>query len=374
MRSKKNKKKQKKNQSGGSNIRCGPLKNPSHPYCPSEQPFCSLYEFCGLGPDFQDPLLLGLGSGFKGLYDHNAPHVNSSHDVILVRHAESLANKFRAEYGRHYLGGMALTAAGGSLCPSAGLRNSALSFDGMQNSKNMGIELWNSLRERDLNQIEIWTSPIKRAWQTCLYSLENELGDHLLRNNVKIRFKAILCESGDSCESDGIYYEQIKDDPELKVFENQYPGAIIWDRDDFYNCYDVDGLPHNMEEWAQYVNVSPELKDDPTFVRDWYHFIPWWTTEFRGHENFRNDAGFEVVRARGAATRRAIYSSLKRVIVIFSHCGFIRQLTQHPTCARHFGSPICEGPTNIKKCYILGQNLGDGPGAVNNNMRWIPNN
>ena len=103
MRSKKNKKKQKKNQSGGSNIRCGPLKNPSHPYCPSEQPFCSLYEFCGLGPDFQDPLLLGLGSGFKGLYDHNAPHVNSSHDVILVRHAESLANKFRAEYGRHYL-------------------------------------------------------------------------------------------------------------------------------------------------------------------------------------------------------------------------------------------------------------------------------
>jgi len=88
--------------------------------------------------------------------------------LVLVRHGKSMANEWKDKTGngRRFLGEEDAAANG--------LFNAALSIRGVVGCKHHGNTLWGKLKALAADgdrPIVVYSSPIKRALQTCLMSM-----------------------------------------------------------------------------------------------------------------------------------------------------------------------------------------------------------
>jgi len=177
--------------------------------------------------------------------------------VVLIRHAKSKANEWKEANGDANIDA--------NIAQQYGLFNAPLSVAGLQAVEKHRNDLWRHIHwvagERD---IRIFCSPIKRALQTCLVSLDCEGAAPLFKEKGKVKVSpiAMVMETGNSCENEGILEATIKQDTDFdKELHGQHIGNEIMDWSHFYDGQKI--KPPNPEWWDKDYrnNIEQRVKE-----------------------------------------------------------------------------------------------------------------
>ena len=121
---------------------------------------------------------------------------NYNSSVILVRHAESKANKWKMENNSNYINS--------TQAKLHNLYNPELTQQGIMNIKNTKMQFWDKVIEIASNRpIIIYLSPLKRTIQTLLFSISGSVAKYYASyfKNITVYITPLICETGKSCEN-----------------------------------------------------------------------------------------------------------------------------------------------------------------------------
>lgn len=231
---------------------------------------------------------------------------NSSHDdadaaqvTVLVRHSKSRANEWQEQNkGSSSL----LPAITHEIATQFGLSNAGLCEEGVRANNNHRGVLWKRIQKvAGERRIRIFCSPIRRAIQTVLLSLDCDEAKFMFENGPpKVSLMPLLCEKGSGCENDGIQ-----------------PAEILADAD-----LELSGKLHGFEK-RTLIDLSHFY--DHVWREEWRD--KWWNEEFRNAVKARA-AEFEKM----LAWRRETGDWPQRppegeCVVCFTHWGFAHAVT-----------------------------------------------
>lgn len=254
--------------------------------------------------------------------------------VVLVRHGVSVANEYKEQVcGTH---NYAISQVDDTHFRGI-LRNASLSMTGVGQVRRHRNTLWEHIEKiAGERRVTVFTSPIRRALETCLESLDCDAGAQIIETgNMKIYPLALVMESGSSYENNGVPLDHIEED--LYLNRDLHGKNILTEIIDWKHFWD---------------DVPAELRDTGE----------WWSPEFRDKKVPNAEDAACMMDGNGLVLERArlfekflewrreqVDSIPDECVVVFTHWGFVTGLTGISSM-QNFGKSDAKG--NINKCIL----------------------
>mmetsp|Transcript_38789 Transcript_38789/g.60385 ORF Transcript_38789/g.60385 Transcript_38789/m.60385 type:complete len:412 (+) Transcript_38789:51-1286(+) len=234
--------------------------------------------------------------------------------TILVRHSKSKANEWQEQ--NHF---REITP---EIAMEFDLFNAALSEAGVRANRKHRGTLWRHIRHvAGSRKIRMFCSPIKRAIQTVMESLDCDEATFLFGNGPpKVSLMALLCETGSGSENDGIPLKKIMEDADL---DKELHGVR------FRDMLDLRHFRHGV----------------------WLDSDHWWNVEFRADVRRRAAELNDMLKWRRESSDWLERPTEGECIVCFTHWGFAKEVSRKNMA--NFGQDSSEDSQHLDRHAIL---------------------